>query len=145
MAEPEHIYHWLRLDECVTTSGQPSEAELAELAALGVRHVVNLAPHDHEKALRDEAGAVERLGMSYVNIPVDFKAPSEDDFRQFCQLMQAYEGVPVHVHCAANYRVSAFFCRYRRAWLGVDEARTRADLEQIWQPNAAWAAFIAND
>jgi hypothetical protein len=40
-------------------------------------------------------------------------------------------------------RVSAFFYRYRRDVLGMDEADARADLEAVWRPDAVWAAFIA--
>jgi hypothetical protein len=35
---------------------------------------------------------------------------------------------PEAIHCIANYRVSAFFYRYRRDVLGMDEAEARADL-----------------
>jgi len=143
MADPEHIYHWFRLDERVTTSGQPSVAQLADLAKLGVWHIIDLAPHNHETALPDEAGTVERLGMSYINIPVDFKTPSHEHFEEFCRLMREYEDVPVHVHCGANYRVAAFIYRYRRDVLGFDDVEARSDLEKVWHPNPAWAAFIS--
>ena len=138
----EAIHHWWRLDDRVTTSGQPSEAELAELAADGVRRVINLAPHSHARALPDEAGSVERLGMRYVHIPVDFQAPAQADFDAFCAAMAGEDRV--HVHCAANYRVSAFLFRYRRDVLGVDAARARADLQEVWQPDAVWERFIAS-
>jgi hypothetical protein len=36
MVDPEYIYHWHRLDDRITTSGQPSETQLADIAALGV-------------------------------------------------------------------------------------------------------------
>jgi hypothetical protein len=49
---------------------------------------------------------------------------------------------PVHVHCIANYRVSAFVYRYRRTILGMDEARARADLDRVWQPDPVWKEFI---
>ena len=140
--DPEHIYHWQRIDSRVTTSGQPNEAELGALAALGVRHIVNLAPHSHAKALPDEAGSVARLGMGYSNIPVDFTRPAEADFAAFCVLMNRHQGAPLHVHCAANYRVSAFLYRYRRDVLGADEGQARHDLLRVWQPDAAWAAFL---
>lgn len=142
MADPDSIYNWRRLDDRITTSGQPTEAQLAEISALGVRHVINLGLHSHEKALPDEAASAGNLGMTYVHIPVDFKNPTEDDFIQFCSVMTALKDVGVHVHCIANYRVSAFFYRYRRDLLGMDEAQARADMEQIWRPDGAWAAFI---
>jgi protein tyrosine phosphatase (PTP) superfamily phosphohydrolase (DUF442 family) len=60
MADPEDIYNWRQLDDRITTSGQPTEPQLADIKALGVRHVVNLALHTHEKALPDEPGSLER-------------------------------------------------------------------------------------
>jgi protein tyrosine phosphatase (PTP) superfamily phosphohydrolase (DUF442 family) len=107
-----------------------------------VRYVINLGLHSHEKALPDEAATVDALGMTYVHIPVDFQNPTERDFDAFCTaLKEAGEGL-VHVHCIANYRVSAFFYRYRRTALGIDAERARADLDQVWQPDAVWTAFI---
>ena len=142
MADPESIYHWLRLDERVTTSGQPTEEQLANIAALDVRCVVNLGLHSHEKALPDEAATVAALGMTYRHIPVEFKNPSERDFDAFCLALEETSDAPLHVHCIANYRVSAFFYRYRRSLLGMDEERARADLDRIWRPDPVWAAFI---
>ena len=142
MADPEAIYNWRRLDDRITTSGQPTEAQLAEIQALGVRHIVNLGLHSSEKALPDEAGSVGRLGMTYIHIPVDFQNPTEQDFEQFCSVMERLKDVPVHVHCIANYRVSAFLYRYRRDVLGMDEPRARADLEAVWNPDGVWAPFV---
>ena len=127
----------------MTTSGQPTEQQLADIRASGVRHVVNLGLHTHEKALPDEAASVARLGMIYIHIPADFQNPTAEDFSQFCSVMEQLKHVPVHVHCIANYRVSAFFYRYRRDVLGVDEAEARAGMEEIWHPTGVWAAFVS--
>jgi hypothetical protein len=70
-----------RLDERRTTSGQPTEPQLADMHALGVRHIVDLGLHTHEKALPDEAASVSRLGMTYIHIPVDFPEPDRPGFR----------------------------------------------------------------
>jgi len=142
-ADPEGIYNWHRLDERLTTSGQPTEAQLADIQALGVSHIVNLGLHTHEKALPDEAATVAALGMRYIHIPIDFQNPTEADFACFREVMAELEDEPVHVHCIANYRVSAFFYRYRRDVLGMDEGLARADLDRLWQPTEVWAAFIA--
>jgi uncharacterized protein (TIGR01244 family) len=144
MPDPETIYNWRRLDDRITTSGQPTEQQLADIHALGVRHIVNLGLHTSEKALPDEAGSVSRLGMTYIHIPVDFQNPTDQDFEQFCAVMQGLEDVPVHVHCIANYRVSAFLYRYRRDVLGMEETRARGDMEAIWQPEGVWAAFVGH-
>jgi len=142
MSDPDDIYNWLRLDDRITTSGQPSEAQLIAISALGVRHIVNLGLHTHERALPDEDASVAALGMTYIHIPVDFHNPTEDDFSAFCATLEKLRDVPVHVHCIANYRVSAFFYRYRRDVLGVDEADAHAELQRIWQPTEVWAKFI---
>ena len=40
---------------------------------------------------------VTGLGMSYVHIPVDFNAPTSQDFRAFCRVMEAFDDRPVFV------------------------------------------------
>jgi uncharacterized protein (TIGR01244 family) len=142
MADPETIHNWRRLDDRITTSGQPTEQQLADIQALGVRHIINLALHTHEKALPDEAASVDRLGMTYIHIPVNFQNPTDEDFAKFCSAMEQLEEIPVHVHCIANYRVSAFFYRYRRDVLGMNEAEARAEMEQVWHPEGVWASFV---
>jgi len=79
--------------------------------------------------------------MTYIHIPVDFQNPTDRDFEQFCAVMEQLKEVPVHVHCIANYRVSAFFYRYHRDVLGMNEAEARAEMEETWHPEGVWAAF----
>lgn len=145
MTEPDHIYNWRRIDARTTTSGQPGEAELAEIAALGVRTVINLGLHMHEKALPDEAGSLAALGLAYVHIPVPFDAPTEAHFEQFCTAMIAAQDSPVHVHCIVNMRVSAFFYRYQKDVLGLSDAQSRAAMDSIWRPGGVWATFIGDE
>ncbi|MFO1101400.1 MAG: protein tyrosine phosphatase family protein [Methylocystis sp.] len=140
--DPTHIYNWLRIDSRLTTSGQPSESELGEIAALGVRTVINLGLSSHEKALPNEAATVGALGMAYRHIPIDFQHPTEADFQEFSAALADTGDAPTHVHCIANYRVSALLYRYRRDVLGVDDAIARADMARIWTPNPVWAAMI---
>jgi uncharacterized protein (TIGR01244 family) len=142
MDDPKSIYNWRRLDDRITTSGQPTEMQLADVCALGIRHVINLGLHTHEKALPDEAASVRRLGMTYIHIPVDFKNPTEEDFAKFCTVMERLAGEPVHVHCIANYRVSAFLYRYRTEVLGMNRDAARDDMESVWKPDSVWAVFV---
>ncbi len=107
-----------------------------------MRYVINLGLHSHEKALPDEAATVAALGMSYIQIPVDFQNPTESDFAAFCAALEQTGEAPTHVHCIANYRVSAFFYRYRVNVIGMDPAVAREDLEAIWRPDAQWMAFV---
>ena len=142
MSDPNNIYAWRRLDDRITTSGQPTADELTSLATLGVEHVINLALHTHERALPNEANIVAALGMTYTHIPVAFDAPTEDNCDQFCKVMNALAGSAIHIHCIVNARVSAFMYRYRRDVLGIDELQARQEMESVWQPAGIWAAFV---
>ena len=142
MSDPDEIHNWRRLDERLTTSGQPTEAQLASLPALGVRHVVNLGLHTHEKALADEAASVAALGMAYTHQPVDFQQPTAADLAAFYETMDRLQGQVIHVHCIANYRVSAFLYRYRIDVLGWPEEKARTDLDAIWRPEGVWQALV---
>jgi len=107
------IYNFRRLSSALTTSGQPDEAQFAALRDAGVETVINLALSNSLRALPDEAATLAALGLRYIHIPVEFTAPTEADFETFAAVMQGLGDTPVHVHCAANYRVSAFLYRYR--------------------------------
>ena len=114
VSDPEEINNWRRLDERVTTSGQPTAEQLAAIATLGVRHVINLGLHTQNARCRTSAAMSASWGMTYVHIPVDFASPTEADFAAFCSAFEATAEAKVHVHCIFNWRVSAFFYRYRR-------------------------------
>jgi protein tyrosine phosphatase (PTP) superfamily phosphohydrolase (DUF442 family) len=144
MADPA-ILNWRRIDARLTTSGQPSEAALSQLREMGVAHIINLGPHEHERALPDEAASVAALGMSYSYIPVPFDAPQEAHYAAFCEAMAAHADETVHVHCIVNARVTAFLTRYRREVLGMDPAQARAPMDSVWRPGGVWAAFVGDD
>lgn len=129
------IFNFRRLDDRITTSGQPSEDQLKALAAAGVTTVVNLGLHSHERALPDEAASVAAAGMRYVHIPVPFDAPDDTHYAAFGEAMAAAAGEPVHVHCIMNMRVTAFLDRWLRD-RGEDAATARRLMDGIWQPAA---------
>lgn len=145
MSDPIEIYNWRRLDERITTSGQPTEAQLAKLQDLGIGHIINLGLHTHEKALPDEAGSVAALGLKYIHIPVEFDGPTDEHFAQFCAAMKVIGTQPVHVHCIANYRVTAFLYRWQRDVCGVENEQAKALMDSVWQPEGVWAAFIGGE
>ena len=144
MSDPTDTYNWRRLDERLTTSGQPSEEQLKAIAGLGVDFVVNLGLHTHAKALADETASVAALGMDYIHQPVEFSAPTAADLQAFCDLMDRLQGRTIHVHCIANWRISAFMYRWRVDRLGWDQARARVDLDAIWTPEGPWAAIVGD-
>ena len=56
--------------ENVTTGGQPDVAALESLADTGYAAIIDLRRPEEARGI-DEQAEVERLGMSYVSIPVD--------------------------------------------------------------------------
>ena len=150
LADPTAIRAFQRLDPRITTSGRLRDEDLDALAALGVRHVINLALDSHPEALADEAGKLAARGVGYTHIPVPFDSPDDGHYRAFLDALAATRKAPVHVHCIMNYRVSAFFYRYHRETVGMDKPAARALLVCQWDPQASerpesrpWAEFLA--
>ena len=147
MNDPEDIRGWQRLDDRTTTSGRLNDADIARLAAIGTRYVINLALDDHPEALTDEAAKLADAGIDYTHIPIPFDAPTEAHYAAFKQAIAGNAG-PVHVHCIMNWRVSAFFYRLNIE-RGMSRDDARAIMHQQWAPEASddpraavWARFI---
>jgi protein tyrosine phosphatase (PTP) superfamily phosphohydrolase (DUF442 family) len=140
----EDIRNFIAVSDDLGTAGQPSEAQLREVADAGFEVVVNLGLLDPRYCLPDEAGTVARLGLEYHHIPVDFTAPQAGDLRQFLDAMDAARGKKVFVHCAANYRVSSFVALYGQARLGWTRDQADAHIRKVWEPNETWTRFLAD-
>ena len=131
------------IDERLASAGQPTEQQLADVAASRYTAVINLGLLDPRYCLADEAGLCSALGLRYVHIPVAFEAPVADDFEAFVRAMDELKGERVFVHCAANYRVSAFLALYGELRLGWERARADELARSQWQPNPVWLGFLA--
>jgi protein tyrosine phosphatase (PTP) superfamily phosphohydrolase (DUF442 family) len=136
------IRNFISVSPNLSTAGQPSEAQLRELARAGVEVVINLGLLDPRYCLPDEQGLVESLGMTYRHIPVDFRAPQLRDLENFFGVMEASRDRSVFVHCAANYRVSSFVALYGQARLGWSSEQADAHIRHVWDPNETWKSFI---
>jgi uncharacterized protein (TIGR01244 family) len=102
----------------VLTAGQPSPAQLASLAAEGVRTVINLrAPT--EQVEFDEAREAKSLGLHYVSIPIAGPQDvGEETVARFSQeLGKARHAGDVLIHCGSANRVGAM--------LALDQALTQ--------------------
>lgn len=141
----EASYNFRRVSATVTTSGIVAADDLARLRAEGYDLVVNLLPDTSEHAVGDEAAIVGDQGLTYAYIPVDFAAPSREELDKFAEVMDAHAGKSIHVHCAANYRVSVFYGLYavRRGMWSTDEAERH--VHGVWPdgPDPVWHDFIA--
>ena len=131
-ADPTDIRNWQRRPDGITTSGRLQEHDPARLAAIGVRHVINLALDDHPEALAGERELLEASGIGYSHIPVPFDAPTKQHVAQLREEIERRDG-PVHVHCIMNYRVTAFFYLIDLE-NGLAESEARARMTTVWDP-----------
>ncbi len=140
------IINFRRLGPDLITGGQPTEAELALAAAAGAEVVINLGRLDPAYALPDERGTVAALGLIYEHIPVVWAEPTAADLDAFFAAMARYAGRRLFVHCAANYRASAFNLLYRVLRLGWRIEDALPDMHAIWDPAEypQWQAFLEN-
>jgi hypothetical protein len=73
---------------------------------------------------------------------VQFKAPTEADLDAFFAAFEASGSRKTLVHCAANWRVSAFVGLHRVLREGVPREAAFAQLYELWEPDEVWSAFI---
>ena len=128
------------------TSGQPTVDQFTAIRAAGYDVVVNLAMPDSDNAIANEGAVVSENGMTYVHIPVPWDAPDANHLAQFLGVMDAMlaQNKKVWVHCAANYRASAFTYKYLTMNQGLSEPESTTPLLTGWLPfmDKAWQGII---
>ena len=142
----EAIYNYRKVDEQLITGGQPTEEDLQSAADEGFRTVINLAPINPRYSLDDEEGLVRSLGMLYQHIPVEWDNPTASDFAAFERVMQKLPEGKTLIHCAANFRVTAFYSLYALKHMGWSAAQADEFRASIWQGSdyPVWEAFIGD-
>ena len=124
------------------SSGLPEPAHFALLKDKGVTHVIDLIPGDRS----DEINSTADVALTYFNVPVDWEAPSLNNFLNYAAFMQRVdtENEKVLTHCKLNWRGASFTYLYRVAVLGESETKAKSDLMAIWHPNPTWYAFMSD-
>lgn len=142
----KQAYNYKEIDACISTAGMVSAEQLACLRAEGYEAVINLLPEENQYALKGERAIVENQGVSYCQIPVDFDAPTRENYEAFCAAMANLQGRKTLVHCAANYRVTAFFAIYAHEKLGWSRQQALELIASIWRPleHPQWQTFITD-
>ena len=124
------------------SSGQPTEQELSLLKTAGFERVIYIAYSDHDNSLPNEDRVAKDLGLEYVQIPVEWTAPTATDFNLFAGVMQQAANRKTLLHCQVNYRASAFSFLYRVVYEGVPVDVAKADMDTVWSPNPTWRKLI---
>lgn len=132
------------LSDRLASAGQPTREQFAKIAASGFKTIINLALPTSENAIPDEAELAHSLGMEYLHIPVIWELPQTEDLTRFMDAMDSLQGQKTFVHCAMNYRASAFIALWRVLRQGWPRHKAFAAQEQIWRLDdyPVWATFV---
>ena len=152
MMATDSIFNFIKIDDHIATSGQPTEAQLIDARDEGYEAVINLAPigktDPRLPQVADEAGILAGLGMDYRYIPVEWTNPRREDFNAFSSAMEQLRDSKVLIHCAANFRVTAFFSLYAMKKLGWSREQADGLMARAWkiypdyEPDEIWKGFI---
>jgi protein tyrosine phosphatase (PTP) superfamily phosphohydrolase (DUF442 family) len=138
------IYNFKQVSDLLACAGQPREGQLQSIADDGYKVVINLGLADSKYALADEAASVAKLGLTYHHLPIIFDDPQLSELIDFIRLMNEYSHQKTLVHCAANYRASAFTGLYLFSADILNQNEMQDFIEEIWQPDGIWQQFIDN-
>jgi tyrosine-protein phosphatase SIW14 len=107
---------------------QPTSADYPDLAALGVKTVIDLTRDGRD----DEKGLVEAAGMKFVRIPLTTtEAPAGMAITQFLALVTDPANQPVYVHCqGGRHRTGTMTAIYRMTQEGWPPARAYDEMKQ---------------
>ena len=136
------ILNYIKINELISTSGQPKIEELELIANEGFEVVINLAMPTTSNALKNEDKIVSSLNMSYIHIPVDFENPRISDLKLFLNILQALGANKVWIHCAKNYRVSAFMYVYHKYILHTPFEEIDLSIFEKWQLSLVWQELM---
>lgn len=132
----------VKLSDCASVGGQPSEDDLQRLADEGFRSVVNLRwdGEAHQPISPDaEGGRAASAGLEYRHMPVSVHALSAERVEDLKAALETLPG-PVYVQCRAGQRAAALSLLAER-----ESASTEAVLDEakgIDLPDAPVREFI---
>lgn len=101
-----------RVDANYLRGAQPKGSDYNDLAALGVRSVVDLTSDDGQ---RDEPALATAAGMKYFHVPMTMHtAPTPAQVEQFLGIVSDPGNQPVYVHCVGGrHRTGVMTAVYR--------------------------------
>lgn len=140
----KEAFNFVAIKPQLTTSGLPTIEQLRGLEAEGYDALINLLPDENEYAVEGESDALAEQSVEYIYIPVDYAVPDANDFAEFKSAMDRLGDKKVHIHCAANYRVSGFYGIY--AYQKGEWTRSQAieHINSLFNPEdyPPWPEFI---
>lgn len=121
------IRNFMKVTPEFCTGGQPRPEHFEQLKKDGVKTVLNLRqPGEHRAA--EEQEAVQKAGLKYFNIPVNYQTPTDESVDEFLRITDDPANRPMFIHCTAAIRVGAFWMirRVLRDGMSTDNALEEA-------------------
>ncbi len=134
----EEIINYIKINENLVTSGQPTEKQFEDIKNEGFEVIINLALHNASNAIENEDKTVTDLEMAYFHIPVDFENPKKEQVSLFLNLLTSLKNKKVWVHCALNYRVTVFCYLYHKHILHTPFEEINFKVFDEWTPSEKW-------
>lgn len=121
------IENFGRINENYYRGAQPKKNDYADLAALGVKSVVDLWGEG-----ADEPAMVESLGLRFYRIGLSSRSkPSSEDVARFLAIVNDPANQPVFVHChVGRHRTGVMTAIYRLVHDGWTADRAYAEMKQ---------------
>jgi tyrosine-protein phosphatase SIW14 len=122
------IANFGRVSEAYYRGAQPVGGDFAELAALGVRTVIDLQEYGDPA----EPAAASAAGLRYVRIGMNTRVnPTPAQIQQFLSIVNDSEQGPVFVHCAGgHHRTGIMTAIYRMTSDGWTGAQAFAEMKK---------------
>ncbi|PHO10208.1 hypothetical protein CPG37_05925 [Malaciobacter canalis] len=136
------ILNYIKINENISTSGQPTEDELKMIANNDFKVVINLALCDSSLALENEDKIVSDLGLTYIHIPVDFQNPELENLKIFLNILNGFVNEKVWIHCSKNYRVTSFMYVFHKYFLKTPFEQIDLSMFDFWTPNTQWQELM---
>src|SRR5215470_4122277 len=133
-----------RMNENYYRGAQPRTRDYTDLAALGVKTVIDLTKDGRD----DEQGLVQRAGMKFYRIPLTTsEAPAAGAVTQFLKLVNDPANWPVYVHCqGGRHRTGVMTAVYRMMQDGWNADRAYSEMKHYrfegWPGHPVLKSFV---
>lgn len=138
------ISNYIKINNQISTAGQPTKKEFKQIANEGFEVVINLAMHN-KGALKKEDKIVSKNGMMYIHLPITWEAPEVDRLKLFLKILESFEkeNKKIFIHCIKNYRASVFMHLYKKFVWREKDSEFIAPVEYV--PNEVWQRILNID
>ena len=124
-----HIDNFGQISPTYYRGAQPQGHDYTDLAALGVKTLINLTSDD---AVADEKALAEKAGLTYFQIPMTTHVvPTAAQLTEFMEIVNDPANQPVYVHCVGGrHRTGVMTAAYRISHDGWTADRAFKEMKQ---------------